>query len=30
MEKEATEELRFRVGLAVIEFADQLGVTKAC
>ena len=30
MHKEAQEELRVRLKLAVIEFADQLGVTKAC
>jgi len=29
MHKEAQEELRVRLKLAVIEFADQLGVTKA-
>jgi hypothetical protein len=30
MHKEAQEELRDRLKLAIIEFADQLGVTKAC
>ena len=30
MHKEAKEELRVRLKLVVLEFADQLGVTKAC
>ena len=30
MHKEAQEELRVRLKLVVLEFADHLGVTKAC
>jgi transposase len=30
MHKEAGEELRVRLKLVVLEFADHLGVTKAC
>jgi hypothetical protein len=30
MHKEAKEEWRVRLELVVLEFADQLGVTKAC
>ena len=30
MHREAKEELRVRLKLIVLEFADQLGVTKAC
>jgi hypothetical protein len=30
MQKEAQEQLRVRLKLVILEFADQLGVTKAC
>ena len=30
MQKEVQEELRVRLKLAVIEYADQFGVTKSC
>ena len=30
MNKEAREELRVRLKLIVLEFADHLGVTKVC